>query len=415
MTDNKRVILLSRVSTYRSRPFVEAAKRLDIQVIRGVDMDPNLVDYWQIPLDIQFDNPDKAVAQIVAFAQKKPVQAVISVDDSASVIAARANEALGLPHNDSHAALAARNKYEMRQALAAGGAPCPHFKLYHTDSDLAQIAAEQNYPVVIKPLLLSGSRGVIRVNNADQFQAAFTRVRRMLAGLDAESGSDQILVESYLPGVEVALEGLMEKGRLQVLALFDKPDPLEGPFFEETIYVTPSRLPEQTQQAIAEATEKAVAALGLYHGPIHAELRVNDQGPWILEVAGRSIGGLCSETLQFNGDMSLEELILRQAVGLEIAGYSRQRKAEGVMMIPIPEAGLLKSFCGVEEAEAVPLINRVEITAPVNYPLVPLPEGDSYLGFIFASGDTPDAVEAALRQAHQALHFQIDPLLTLSM
>lgn len=409
MTQEHRVILLSRTSTYRSRSFLEAAARLKIDVVQGIDMAPALVDHWQVPLGVQFDQPEQAVQQIVDFAHQKPVQAIISLDDSASVIAAKSSQALGLPHNSSQSALVARNKYEMRKALSAGGARCPAFRLYHINENAAKIASEQTYPVVIKPLLLSGSRGVIRVNNRQEFEDAFVRVGRMLA----KSGADQILVENYLPGVEVALEGIMDQGKLTVLALFDKPDPLEGPFFEETIYVTPSRLPEDVQHAITDCTAQAVKALGLFHGPIHAELRINDDGPWILEVAGRSIGGLCSETLQFGSDMSLEELILRQAVGLEIETYDRQDHAEGVMMIPIPEAGLLKGYSGCDAAEAIPLINRVEITAPLNYELIPLPEGDSYLGFIFASGPTPYDVEMALRQAHAELNFQIDPMLSL--
>ena len=413
MDDVKRVILLSRVSTYRARPFLAAAQRLGVEVVRGIDMDSTLAEYWGVPLRVQFDRPAEAAQNIVAFAREKPVQAVISLDDSASVIAAMASEALGLPHNSGRAALAARNKYEMRKLLAAAGLPSPAFTLYDIADDPAQIAPAVAYPAVVKPILLSGSRGVIRVNNPAEFEAAFLRLRRMLAGYDAQTEGTKILVETYLPGDEVALEGLLERGRLQVLALFDKPDPLEGPFFEETIYVTPSRLPDSVQTAIAHCTAQAVAALGLYHGPIHAELRVNEAGPWLLEVAGRSIGGLCSETLRFGSDISLEELILRQAIGLDVEALSREGRAKGVMMIPIPEAGILTGYEGVREAEAIPLIDRVEITAELNYPLVPLPEGDSYLGFIFATGQTPAAVEAALRRAHSKLRFQVEPLLPL--
>jgi biotin carboxylase len=413
MNGDKRVILLSRVSTYRAYPFMAAARRLGIEIIYGIDMDPTLAEYWQVSLRVRFDKPEEAVQNIVNFARKKPPLAVISLDDSASVIAAMASEALGLPHNSSRSALAARNKYEMRKLLAEAGVPCPKFSLYDVADDPSQIAPRVDYPAVIKPLLLSGSRGVIRVNNPAEFNEAFLRVRKMLKGLSDDAEATNILVETYLPGIEVALEGILDRGRLKILALFDKPDPLEGPFFEETIYVTPSRLPEAVQTAITACTAQAVAALGLHHGPIHAELRVNDQGPWILEVAARSIGGLCSETLQFGSDISLEELILRQAIGLDIDSLSRDNQAEGVMMIPIPEAGIFKKCEGIEEAEQMPLIDRVEIVAKVNYPLVPLPEGDSYLGFIFASGQTPEEVEAALRQAHQKLHFQIEPMLPL--
>jgi biotin carboxylase len=406
-----RVLLLSKQDSYRIAPFTKAAEQLGIEIVRGVDTPSALAQYYHRILPLQFNQPAEASQNIVNFAQQKPVQAIISLDDSASVIAAMASEALRLPHNSSRAAVAARNKYEMRTMLSQGGVACPKFRLCDITDEPAEMELMFDYPAVIKPLLLSGSQGVMRVNNPAEFRLAFVRLSRMLSRM--ADGSSQILIEDYIPGVEVALEGIVEQGKLTVLALFDKPDPLEGPFFEETIYVTPSRLPAPTQQAIADSIQQAIAALGLYHGPIHAELRVNEQGAWILEVAGRSIGGLCSQTLRFGSAISLEELILRQAVGLEIPSYQRAGQAEGVMMIPIPEAGLLKGIAGVEEAEQVSGVDRVEITAQPNYPLVPLPEGSSYLGFIFASGDDPATVEFALREAHRKLSFKIESMLTL--
>jgi biotin carboxylase len=370
-----------------------------------------LAEYWQVPLALQFDQPENATQILVEFARHKPVQAILAVDDSATVIAAMASESLGLTYNSSEAALAARNKHRMRQLLSAAGVPSPKFRLYEMSDNPAQIAAEVEYPCVVKPLLLSGSRGVIRANNPDEFVVAFRRLGRLLASFQRVPGSTQILVENFIPGFEVALEGLLDRGQLRVLALFDKPDPLDGPFFEETIYVTPSRLPGSVQTAIADCTTLAATALGLKQGPLHAELRVNDAGPWIVEVAGRSIGGLCSQTLRFGSDVSLEELILRQAVGLEMGALSLGAGARGVMMIPIPAAGLLKGVKGIEAAQAVPGIESVEITAKLNYPLVPLPEGESYLGFIFATGERPEEVEAALREAHRRLEFEVAPIL----
>lgn len=406
--------MLIKNSTYRAQAFTEAAGRLGVEVVTGLDLPPELAKHWQVPLAVRFAEPEQAAQDIVAFARQKPVQAVLAVDDSATIIAAMASEALGLPHNSSQAALAARNKHRMRQMLQAAGLPCPWFKLYDNTDDPARIAAEVPYPCVVKPLLLSGSRGVMRANDPAEFQAAFRRLGRMLDSMQRVPGSTHILVESFIPGFEVALEGLLDRGRLHVLALFDKPDPLDGPFFEETIYVTPSRLPEAIQADIAASTARAAGALGLVRGPVHAELRVNEAGAWLVEVAGRSIGGLCSHTLRFGPGLSLEELILRQAVGLDVEDVWRlQEGARGVMMIPIPEAGILKEVRGTEEARHLPGIESVEITAPLNYPLVPLPEGESYLGFIFASGSQPDRVEAALRQAHQRLQFQIEPMLPL--
>lgn len=409
-----RVLLLLTARTYRAKPFLEAAARLGIEVVQAIDMAKELADFWQVPLGIDFSQPERATQSIVDFARAKPLDAIISVDDSGSLLAAQASQALGLPHNSVAAAEAARNKYRMRQLLHRANVPAPTCQRFSTDDDLQTVAAQVAYPCVVKPLTLSGSRGVIRADSAEELMAAVRRLQRLLVSIHGDAEPQPYLVERFVPGFEVALEGMLDNGRLQVLALFDKPDPLDGPFFEETIYVTPSRLPEEDQTAIADCTARAAEALGLYTGPIHAELRLNDEGPWIVEVAGRSIGGLCSQTLRFGTDASLEELILRQACGLEIESSRRTGEAGGVMMIPIPESGLLKKVEGCQEAEAVPLVESVEITAKVNYPLVPLPEGESYLGFIFARGETPEAVEAALREAHGKLHFKIAPQIPLT-
>jgi biotin carboxylase len=404
-----------RASTYRAPAFYRAAQKLGIQIIPGVDIHPELADYWQLQLALQFDEPDKAAQTIVDFAREHPVQAILPVDDSGVLIAAKASQALGLTHNAAESALAARNKYEMRRLFAASGVPAPYFTLYNTQTDDPQIiAAQAHYPCVLKPLLLSGSRGVIRANTPAEFVETFNWLKQYLGGMNRAPGSTDILVEDFIPGVEVSLEGIMNRGRLKMLALFDKPDPLDGPLFEETIYVTPSRLPESTQAQITTCAEQAAHALGLRHGPIHAELRVNQNGPWLVELNGRSIGGLCSQTLNFGLEgISLEELILRQAVGMEIASLTRESQARGVMMIPIPAEGIFKGVSGLEAAQAIPGIESIEITAKINYPLKPLPAGDSYLGFIFAKADDPATVEAALRKAHQQLRFEILEMLPM--
>ena len=380
-------------------------------------MPKTLAEYWNQPFGLDFSKPEEATATIVAAAAQAPFDAVLSVDDSASLLAARASAALGLPHNAPDAALAARNKHVMREALRAGGVPVPVFQPFLLSDDPTEIAQQVRYPCVVKPILLNGSRGVIRADNPAEFVAAFTRLRAMLLGDGVDPTCTTILVEEFLPGFEVALEGLLTDGKLRVLALFDKPDPLDGPFFEETIYVTPSRLPDATQRAIAAATSAAARALGLRTGPVHAELRVNERGPWLVEIAGRSIGGQCSTVLEFGAGMSLEELILRHAVGLPLDSpdqrESAERGAAGAMMIPIPAGGILIGVTGVEEAQAVPHITGVEISAPLGGRIVPLPEGNAYLGFIFAQAADPATAEAALREAHAKLRFQIKPELPL--
>jgi biotin carboxylase len=400
-----RVLLLATSRTYRNEAFFHAAERLGIDVVVGEDVPLPFLSRSAAEMPLDYRDLPRSVDVIARHAAERPFDAILGVDDSGTLLAARAAERLGLPHNDPEAAAAARNKHVMRGRFAAHGVPSPAYRLFHAADDPADIAREVSYPCVVKPTMLSASKGVMRADDPAQLVDRVHRLRRILAA----DRCDEILVEDYIPGVEVALEGMLDGGHLEVLALFDKPDPLEGPFFEETLYVTPSRLPAGTQQSIARAAAAAAAALGLRSGPLHAELRVNDRGPWLLEVAGRSIGGLCSRTLRFGAGASLEELILRQACGLGLGDVARERGARGVLMIPIPRAGLLRSVSGVEEARRMRGIDGVEITAPLNAALVPLPEGDSYLGFVFARGDTPDDVEAALRLAQGQLRFEIAP------
>jgi biotin carboxylase len=410
----KRIILLMSPATYRGGAFLSAAKRLNLEVVVGIDLPETLAEYWHVPLGVDFATPEASVKTIVEYAREHPITAILSVDDAASELAALASEALGLAHNSPKAAEAARDKLLMRSLMSRGGAPCPIFRPFSLSADPASVAKQVTYPCVVKPLRLSGSRGVIRANNPDEFVAAFNRTKQLLLS-EGFSKHDSLLVEDFIPGFEVALEGLLTRGQLKVLALFDKPDPLDGPFFEETIYITPSCLPAEVQEEIARCVTIAAASLELREGPVHAELRVNEQGPWMLEIAGRSIGGRCSTILEFGADvasdvaseMCLEELILRQAIGDEIIAVKRDGHAAGVMMIPIPTAGILKAVYGVEEALAVPLISGIEISAKLHRPLVPLPEGASYLGFIFARGDSPAEVEEAIRLAHSLLRFDI--------
>jgi len=353
--------------TYRAHAFLEAAERLGVQVVVGSDQAQVLAAANpRGNLTLDFLDTGAASRKIVEFAGRSPIQAVIAADDDGVVLAATAAAALGLRHNPVEAVAAARDKHRMRQILAASGVPSPRFWCLSIDEDAQAAAHRVEFPCVLKPLFLSGSRGVIRANDAMEFAAAFKRIAAILRqpAVAAEGGelAEKILVESFIPGGEVALEGLLSGGKLRVLAIFDKPDPLDGPFFQETIYVTPSRLPEHLQEEVAARTQEAITALALTEGPVHAELRINDFGVWILELAPRSIGGLCSRTLRFDDGMTLEELILRHALGFDVESCQRERQAAGVMMIPIQQAGTLRQVRGKEDAEAVPGIEDVRIS-----------------------------------------------------
>ena len=359
-------------------------------------------------LTLRLSDPQDAAETIVARARDTPFAAILGVDDQGVMTAALAAERLGLAHNPPAAVACTRDKAAMRRALAEAHVPQPCFALLTAGADVPTAARKIGLPCVVKPLSLSGSRGVIRAEDPDRARAAAERVRGILAAT-GEPADVPLLLESYVPGAEVAVEGLLCSGRLEVLAIFDKPDPLEGPYFEETLYVTPSRLPAAVLAEVERITAQAVRALGLREGPVHAELRVPDQGVRVLELAARSIGGLCSRALRFGAGVSLEQLILRHALGLGADDLARESVAAGVMMIPIPRAGTLVEVGGQAQARAVEGIDGLQITIPRGRPVVPLPEGDRYLGFLFARGLTAAAVERSLREAHARLRVRIEP------
>ena len=408
-----RVLLLMTTTTYRASAFLEAARALGVPVVVGTDRTQALASLHPAGhLTLDFADPARAAREIAAFAQQHPLDAVLAADDDGTVLAAEAAEALGLEHAPVAAVRAARSKLATREAFARAGLSTPRFERFSIADDPGTVARRVRYPCVLKPLFLAASRGVIRANDGAELVAAFARIAALLRrpSLGARGGEEanSILVEDYIPGIEVALEGLVTAGRLRILALFDKPDPLEGPYFEETIYVTPSRLGARRQEAVVAATQRGIEALGLSRGPIHAELRLDDDRVWPLEIAPRSIGGLCSRALRFGDGISLEELILRHALGMEAGSLEREARASGVMMIPIPRAGILRAVGGIEEAKAVPGIEDLRITIPVGQEVVPLPEGSRYLGFIFARAKGPEGAENALREAHRRLRFDID-------
>jgi biotin carboxylase len=410
----QRVLLLMPTTSYRTSDFLDAARRLGVEVVVGSNHRQVLEAFsGGRTLTLSFEPVGKGVSEITAHARRYPFSAIVGTDEEATVLAASASKALGLPHNSPESVTAAHDKYRFRCLLEEAGMRSPWFQLVSLREDLPAAAAQANYPCVLKPLCLSASRGVIRADDEAAFLAACDRIAAILqatAGLAEASQREAILAEAFIPGQEVALEGLVDGGRLQVLALFDKPDPLYGPFFEETLYVTPSRLSDSQQQAIVGETAEAASALGLKEGPIHAELRLNNRGAWMIELAARSIGGLCSRALSFSHGVRLEELILRHALALPISGLEREARAAGVMMIPIPGAGRLRAVTGLDAARALPGIDEVIISVPIGDELVPLPEGDRYLGFIFARAREPGEVEAALRGAHQRLSFDIAPM-----
>jgi biotin carboxylase len=412
-----RVLLLAATTGYQTRAFGDAAERLGVDLVFATDRCDVLEDPWQDrALPIRFHDEVGSVATILAAAQRTPIDGVVAVGDRPTVIAARAMKALGLPGHSRLAAALARNKRAAREHFQAAGLPTPAF-VEGSLTDSPRHFASLRFPLVVKPLALSGSRGVMRVDDEEQLAGALERIRALLSSPDVKAERHEahklVLAEEFIEGREFAVEGLMNHGTLDVLTIFDKPDPMDGPFFEETIYLTPSNTPQRTRASIIEAVTSAGRALGLSHGPLHAECRVNSSGVYVLEVAARPIGGLCARALRFVGrddsEISFEELLLRHALGQPSGDWTREARASGVMMIPIPRRGILKGVSGIDAARAVPAVEDVRITAKPDQILIPLPEGASYLGFIFARAEHAADVDVALRVAHERLTFTIAP------
>ena len=421
MTHRKRVLVFASKLGYQTRAFNSAAEELGVELAFVTDRCHRLPDPWNDnAIAAHFESPDLAAQGILQAQSGKQVDGILALGDRPAATAAYVAKSLGILHHHPASVEACRHKLRTREVFRAAGIPVPWFRNLRINPIPEPALAGISYPCVLKPLTLSASQGVVRANNRQEFLAGAARLKRLLESAEIratrEPHLDEMIVEEYLPGTEVAVEALLTGGELRVLAIFDKPDPLEGPYFEETIYITPSRLPRARQQAIEKSLLAAVQALGLSHGPLHAEFRLNDRGVWPLEVAPRPIGGLCARSLRFClGDemIGLEELLLRHALGLPGSNAPRETQASGVMMIPVPHSGILEKVEGEEAARQVPGITSVEITARFHDFIAAWPEGSSYLGFLFARAAAPAAVESAIREAHAKLHFTLAPRLSV--
>ena len=423
MTGEKRLLLFATKLGYQTRSFEDAAQKLGVRLVYVTDRCHELSDPWgDSAIPAHFENPDEAAHAVIEAFRAQRLHGILALGDRPTTAAAYAARGLGLSHNHPASVEACRSKLRMREIFREAGLKTPAFHHLPINPTPEPALAGISYPCVLKPLSLSASQGVIRANSRQEFLAAVAQIRKLLSSPEIrakrEPNFEHFLVEEYIPGKEVAVEGLISEGRLQVLAIFDKPDPLEGPYFEETIYVTPSRLGEDVQTQIEKCMIDGVRALGLSHGPVHAEFRVNEEGVWPLEIAPRPIGGLCAKALEFKlpqeeGLISLEELLLRHALGDSIISAERESAASAVMMIPVPQSGVLQAVEGQESAQAVAGITEIIITARLNDFIAAWPEGSSYLGFIFAKADSPEEAESAIRAAHTKLRFSIAPRLPI--
>ena len=411
-----RLLLIAPHGSYRTTAFMQAARAMGVDVLLASEGKHSVIVDYAEGLHINFQEPAETLKQIVSAAKQRPFTAILGTDDSTTALAAMASEQLGLPHNDPKSVELTQRKDLARACLREHKVSAPYFQRLDLQQDIALQTKDFLFPAVVKPVALSGSRGVIRVNSIGELEQASQRINKILQtelSLDEQSRR-YVLLEEYIPGSEVAVEGLLIKGKLQLLTIFDKPEPMEGPYFEETYYISPSRLSDSIQDDVQATIQAACHAYGLHEGPVHAECRINDKGVWVLEVAARTIGGMCGHLLSFGIGQSLESLVIQHALNIPVQ-IKKDTHAAGVLMIPIPRAGVLKRVEGILKAQGVEHIDDVNIQISSGHVIQTLPEASSYLGFIFAYADTPAQVESALRQAHACLNIVIDPFLPISL
>ena len=412
----RRVVIAFPQTSYRVEAFLLAAERLGIELFLATDRVDAAARFDRPAVLVDFARPEQGAASILSAG---PFDGAIATSEESAVMVARVCRELGLPHHDVEGARAAHDKCRMRERLLGAGFGAPRFRVLERDESPERIVPLVRFPCVVKPPMLSGSQGVIRADDASELRRAIARVRALLGhhgkSLGAGDRFFRLLLEDYLPGDEIAVEAFMDRGSLQLIGVFDKPDPLVGPFFEETIYVTPSRLAPAALARALDVTARAARALGLVHGPIHAELRLHRGGASILEIAARTIGGLCSRVLELTTG-SLEELVLSHAIGSmpPATSMSAISPSCGVMMMPIARSGILRDVRGLDAARAVACIEDVVVSVETRQTLRALPEGSTYLGFIFARGESPEQVERALRESFAALRFEVTPLLPIA-
>ena len=415
------LLLIAPHGSYRTMRYLQAAARLDLNVVIVSEGEYSIVSEYAQGVHVQFSRPEEALAIILKETASNNVAVVIGTDDSVIELAAEVAQHLDLAHNNVNAARFARRKDLARDVLKQNNVPMPEYRLVTLDELLDKSSKQEScvgqneFPLVIKPLSLSASRGVIRVNNQKELLAAAQRVKKILdRQTDLEAFEiETVLLEEYIHGEEIAVEGVVENGKFKLLTIFDKPDPLHGPFFEETYYITPTRLNSETVDKVSDVVRSACEAYGINTGPVHAECRLRGGQIYLIEMAARTIGGLCSDILEYGLGCTLEEIVLKQAIG-RATDETFSEAAAGVLMIPVTQQGILKRIEGLLEAGKVEFIEDINIQLRGGYELVPLPEGNSYLGFVFAKAPSFEQVENALRDAYACLNVVVAPMWKLT-
>lgn len=407
------LLLIAPAKSYRISPYLKAALALNLKTLIVSNSRYSLVSEIAQGVTVDFNNQKQAEGIIFESIRGLDIKCVLATDDSCVSLSNQIAKKLNLAHNQSSATLLTQRKDLARKAAQIFGCNTPNYQVLELQH-FKQYSSLVNYPVVVKPLSLSASKGVIRANNEHQFAAACKTIEVILDRSNVFGYErNHILVEGYLDGPEFAIDGILINGSFHLLAIFDKPEPLIGPYFEETYYLTPSQLAHVEQLALIEEVSRCCEAYGLTQGPIHAEARITENGIFLIELAARTIGGQCGQLIEFSLQQKLEEIVIQGLCG-EKPNLPKSRLCAGVLMIPVKKSGILKRVEGLTAAMQINFVVDIEIHIQVGYALIPLPEGSSYLGFIFAQAPTFEETFDALKKAHQMLNFVTHPIWKLS-
>ena len=383
----KKLLLVIPENSYKSNDFVTSAEKLDLdflvitdsQQVSGQFSDTVIIHSF----DEELENDVKEKLQDVTH--------ILPVDHSALKFSAYLVDLLKAKGNNTKSINTAMNKFESRKIFNSISEIKIQNAIVKKIEDI-EIFINENGTSVLKPIYGTASKSVIKV---ESFQENKAEVEKLM-----QDCSDQdLIIEEFVDGSEYALEGNLINSELNKIVIFDKPINYKEPYFEESIYIAPTEIPDKTQKEIVNLIGKACKKLGLENGPVHVEFKIHNKEIFIIEINPRMIGGLCSRCLSFGlFKTSLEEIALHAFLNNELKSIDLLSNFVGVLMIPTPISGKFISI-NKNELESIPNVSGVEITVSENSNLLEPPFGDKYLGFVFSQGDSKEKVMESLTLA----------------
>ncbi len=383
----KKLLLVIPENSYKSNDFVVAAEKLGIDFLIITDSEQVSSKFSDTVIINKFD----AELNKNNLKKLKDVTHVLPVDHSALKFSGYLVDLLEVKGNKLESINLSMNKYESRKIFNSLLDIKVNNEIIKNIDDVNTFI-NKNGTSVLKPIYGTASKSVLKINNVE-------KNKEQIEKLMQDCFDQDLVIEEYIDGKEYALEGTIINSELKKIVIFDKPVEYKHPYFEESIYITPSELSSEAEKRVVSIVDKACKKIGLEDGPVHVEFKINENQIFIIEINPRMIGGLCSRCLSFGlFKVSLEEIILHAFMNNELKNIELLNNYVGVLMIPTPKSGKFISI-NKEELENIPNISNVEITVPEGSDLLEPPYGDKYLGFAFSQGIDKKTVNESLLTA----------------